>query len=108
MPVKKLKEYLNRNGVKYVSIIHSPAFTAPGDRGDLSCARQKAGEDGDREARWHYGHGGFSPPPSISIFDLPEGAHRGRRRVELASEEEFLKMFSRLRYRCDAALRESV
>jgi Ala-tRNA(Pro) deacylase len=28
MPVKKLKDFLDKNGVKYVSIRHSPAFTA--------------------------------------------------------------------------------
>src|SRR5207245_8682739 len=28
MPVKKLKEFLDREKVKYVSIIHSPAYTA--------------------------------------------------------------------------------
>ncbi len=28
MPVRKLKEFLDRNGVKYVSITHSPAFTS--------------------------------------------------------------------------------
>ncbi|MEW6156394.1 MAG: YbaK/EbsC family protein [Verrucomicrobiota bacterium] len=28
MPAKKLKEFLDSNDVKYVSIIHSPAFTA--------------------------------------------------------------------------------
>jgi Ala-tRNA(Pro) deacylase len=28
MPVKKLKEFLDQNGVKYVSINHSPAYTA--------------------------------------------------------------------------------
>jgi len=29
MPAKKLKNFLNRHGVRYVSILHSPAFTAP-------------------------------------------------------------------------------
>jgi len=28
MPVQRLKEYLNRNNVKYVSIVHSEAYTA--------------------------------------------------------------------------------
>ena len=28
MPVKKLKEFLDQNAVKYVSITHSQAFTA--------------------------------------------------------------------------------
>ncbi len=29
MPVQKLKEFLDRNHIKYVSILHSQAFTAP-------------------------------------------------------------------------------
>ena len=28
MPVKKLKEYLDKEKIKYVSIVHSPAYTA--------------------------------------------------------------------------------
>ncbi len=28
MPVRKLKEYLDRENIKYVSIVHSPAYTA--------------------------------------------------------------------------------
>jgi len=28
MPAKKLKEYLDKNGVKYATITHSPAYTA--------------------------------------------------------------------------------
>jgi Ala-tRNA(Pro) deacylase len=28
MPVKTLKEFLNRENIKYVSIVHSPAYTA--------------------------------------------------------------------------------
>ena len=28
MPVKKLKEYLDKQGIRYVTIIHSPAYTA--------------------------------------------------------------------------------
>ena len=28
MPVKKLREFLDQNGIKYVTVSHSPAFTA--------------------------------------------------------------------------------
>ncbi len=28
MPVKKLQEFLDKEGIKYVSIVHSPAYTA--------------------------------------------------------------------------------
>ena len=29
MPVKKLKAFLDKEKIKYVSIVHSPAYTAP-------------------------------------------------------------------------------
>jgi len=28
MPVKKLKEFLDKNNIKYVAMVHSPAYTA--------------------------------------------------------------------------------
>jgi Ala-tRNA(Pro) deacylase len=30
MPAQRLKEYLNKNNIKYISIMHSPAYTAQG------------------------------------------------------------------------------
>jgi Ala-tRNA(Pro) deacylase len=30
MPTQRLKEYLNKNNIKYISIMHSPAYTAQG------------------------------------------------------------------------------
>ena len=30
MPAQRLKEYLNKNNIKYISIVHSPAYTAQG------------------------------------------------------------------------------
>lgn len=41
MPATKLKEFLNSRGVKYVSIQHSPAFTAP----EVAASAHVAGRD---------------------------------------------------------------
>jgi len=41
MPATKLKEYLNSRGIKYVSIQHSPAFTAP----EVAASAHVAGRD---------------------------------------------------------------
>ena len=41
MPATKLKEFLNSRGVKYVSIQHSPAFTAP----EVAASSHVAGRD---------------------------------------------------------------
>lgn len=41
MPATKLKEYLNRRGVKYLSIQHSPTFTAP----EIAASAHIAGRD---------------------------------------------------------------
>ena len=41
MPATKLKEFLNRRGVKYVSIQHSPAYTAP----EVAASAHVAGRD---------------------------------------------------------------
>ena len=41
MPAKKLKEFLDSRGVKYVSIRHSPAYTAP----EVAASAHIAGSD---------------------------------------------------------------
>ena len=41
MPATKLKEFLNSRGVKYISIQHSPAFTAP----EVAASSHVAGRD---------------------------------------------------------------
>ena len=92
MPVAQLKEFLDKEGVKYVSIIHSRAYTAqetaesahiPGKQiaktvmvkidGDMAMAVLPASEQVDRE--------------------LLRGV-AGAEKVVLASEKEFSDLFS--------------
>ena len=41
MPATKVKAYLDTKGVKYVSILHSPAFTAP----EIAASAHVSGRD---------------------------------------------------------------
>ena len=40
MPIKKLKEFLDANHVKYVSVVHSQAYTDGPARGDQDMSRR--------------------------------------------------------------------
>ena len=40
MPVKKLKQFLDSENVRYVSIVHSPAYTAQ-EEGTLSVPERR-------------------------------------------------------------------
>lgn len=91
MPVKKLKEYLDQNKVKYVSITHSPAFTAQ----EIAATAHIPGKDlaktvmvklDDRMAM-------VVLPASYQVdFDLLKNA-AGAKRAELATEAEFKGLF---------------
>ncbi len=91
MPVQKLKEFLDTNGVKYVMIQHSPAFTAQ----EIAASAHVPGKElaktvmvkiDDKMAM-------AVVPASFRVnFDrLREAA--GAERVELAGEADFEDMF---------------
>ena len=91
MPVKKLKEFLDSNNVKYVSISHSPAYTA---QGIAACAHIPGKElaktvmvkiDGTMAMA-------VVPAPHQVDFNLLRQAAGGKS-VELASEQEFQNLF---------------
>jgi Ala-tRNA(Pro) deacylase len=91
MPVQKLKEFLDRQGVKYVTIQHSPAFTAQ----EIAASAHIPGKElaktvmvqiDDKMAM-------AVVPASFKVdFDLLREA-AGAQRVKLASEAEFQDMF---------------
>jgi Ala-tRNA(Pro) deacylase len=91
MPVQKLKEYLDSQGIKYVSIIHSPAYTAQEVaasahiRGKAMAKTVMVKVDGKMAM--------VVLPASVKVnFALLKevtGAHA----VELASEQEFKDLF---------------
>ena len=91
MPVKKLKEYLDRHGIEYVTITHSPAYTAQA----IAAAAHIPGKDlaktvmvvlDDRMA--------MAVLPSSIMVDLErlrEAA--GVEKARLATEAEFKGLF---------------
>jgi len=91
MPVQRLKDYLNNNGVKYVSIIHSEAYTAQ-EVAALTHVSGKAlaktvmiKKDGQMAMA-------VLPASHKVDWDLLKGV-TGADRIELASEGEFNDRF---------------
>jgi Ala-tRNA(Pro) deacylase len=91
MPVKRLKEFLDSNGVHYVSITHSPAFTSQ----EIAATAHIPGKELAKAVMIKI-DGRMAMvvlPGSYKIdFDLLENA-LGAKRVELASEQEFKDLF---------------
>jgi len=91
MPVKKLREFLDRNQVKYVTISHSTAYTAQ----EIAASAHVKGKDLAKTVMVKI-DGKMAMvivPASYKVdFDLLQditGAHQ----VELASESEFRSLF---------------
>ncbi|NLE30324.1 MAG: YbaK/EbsC family protein [Phycisphaerae bacterium] len=91
MPAKRLKEFLDNSGVHYVTITHSPAFTAQ----EIAATAHVPGKELAKTVMVKI-DGQMAMvvlPGSYKIdFDLLEEA-LGARRVELASEQEFKDLF---------------
>jgi len=91
MPVTKLKEFLDRENVKYVSIRHSPAFTAQ----EIAASAHIPGKELAKTVMVKI-DGQMAMvvlPASYRInFELLAEA-LGAKRVELATEGEFRKLF---------------
>ena len=91
MPVKKLKEFLNTEGVKYIMISHSPAYTAQQTAASAHISGKELAKtvmvkvDGKMAMA--------VLPASYRVnFELLKKAAEVRE-VELATEEEFKGMF---------------
>lgn len=91
MPAKRLKDFLDSNGVHYVTMTHSPAFTAQ----EIAATAHVPGKELAKAVMVKV-DGRMAMvvlPGSYKIdFDLLESA-LGARRVELASEQEFKDLF---------------
>lgn len=91
MPVQRLKEYLTNNNVKYVSIVHSEAYTAQ----EIAASAHVSGKELAKTVIIKKdGKMAMAVlPASHKIeWDLLKGA-AGAVRIELASEQEFIEMF---------------
>jgi len=91
MPVKKLKEFLDTNNVKYVTIIHSTAYTAQ----EIAATAHISGKELAKTVM-------VKIDGKMAMVVLP-ATHKvdfklmkkvaGAKKIELASEEEFKDMF---------------
>jgi Ala-tRNA(Pro) deacylase len=91
MPVQRLKEYLGSNNIKYVSIVHSEAYTAQE-------VAESAHVSGNEMAKTVI----IKKDDKMAMVVLPASqkidwrllkAETGTSRIELASEREFKNMF---------------
>ena len=91
MPVKKLKEFLDKENIKYVSLRHSPAYTAQEIAATVHIPGKELAKavivklDGKMAMA-------VLPGSHQIDFNLLKEAS-GARKVELATEEEFKDMF---------------
>jgi Ala-tRNA(Pro) deacylase len=91
MPVRKLKEFLDRNQVKYVAIVHSPAYTAQ----EVAASAHISGKEVAKTVIVKLnGKPAMAVLPAnqkIILQDLRELT--GSDEVKFATEEEFKKLF---------------
>jgi len=91
MPVKKLKDFLDSNKIKYVTIKHSPAYTAPEIAGTAHIPGKELAKtviikvDGKMAMA-------VLPASQKVNFDLLKKI-AGASKAELASEQEFKDLF---------------
>jgi len=91
MPVRKLKEFLDREGIKYVTISHSKAYTAQ----EVAASAHISGKEMAKTVIVKTdGEMAMVVLPANHKLDVAtlEG-DLGARRVELASEDEFRGLF---------------
>jgi Ala-tRNA(Pro) deacylase len=91
MPVKKLKEFLDRAGVKYVSIKHSPAYTAL----EIAQLTHIPGKELAKTVMLKLdGKMAMAVLPAADHVDVEQLARgAGAKRAQLATEGEFKNLF---------------
>jgi Ala-tRNA(Pro) deacylase len=91
MPVKRLKEFLDREKVKYVSIIHSTAYTAQEVAASAHVTGKELAKTVIVELDGKMAMAVLPANRKIVLQDLREVT--GSDEVKFASEEEFKKLF---------------
>lgn len=91
MPVKKLKEFLDQNHIKYVTMIHSPAYTAQ----EIAASAHIPGRELAKTVMIKMnGEMAMAVLPASKKVDLEKLKElTGAESVELATEHEFLNTF---------------
>jgi Ala-tRNA(Pro) deacylase len=91
MPIKKLKEFLDQNNVKYVSITHSPVYTAQ----EIAASAHVKGKELAKTVMVKLdGRMAMAVLPAsyrVDFGQLKEASGAGK--AELATEEEFKDLF---------------
>ena len=91
MPIKKVKDYLNRNDVKYVTISHSPAYTSM----EVAASAHVSGNELAKTVMVKV-DGNMSMVILPASYKIDFGLLKeltGANKVELATEDEFVSMF---------------
>ena len=91
MPVKKLKEFLDQERIKYVSIVHSTAYTAQEVAASAHITGKELAKTVIVELDGKMAMAVLPANRKIVLQDLREVT--GSDQVKFASEEEFRKMF---------------
>jgi len=91
MPVKKLKEYLDKNKIKYVSISHSPVYTAQ----EIAASTHIPGKELAKTVMVKLdGKMAMAVLPASYKVDFKQLKEvSGAKKAELATEEEFKNLF---------------
>jgi Ala-tRNA(Pro) deacylase len=92
MPVRKLKEFLDTEKVKYVSIVHSPAYTAQEVAASAHITGRELAKTIIVELDRQMAMAVLPANRKIVLQDLREVT--GSDQVKFASEEEFKKKFA--------------
>ncbi|MBM4034127.1 MAG: YbaK/EbsC family protein [Planctomycetes bacterium] len=91
MPAKKLKEFLDAQGVRYVTLTHSPAFTAP----EIAASAHIPGKQLAKTVMVKI-DGAMAMavlPANVGVDFKALAALAGARRAELATEADFADLF---------------
>ncbi len=91
MPVKKLQQFLNDNHVKYITVNHSPAYTAREVAGSVFLPRRDFAKVIMVKIDGRMAMAVLPASRRIDMDKLCEAA--GATRVEIAEEDEFKSLF---------------
>src|SRR5215470_17937432 len=91
MPVKKLKEFLDKEGIRYVSIVHSPAYTAQEVAASAHITGRELAKTVIVELDRQMAMAVLPANRKIVLQDLREVT--GSDQVKFASEEGFRQLF---------------
>ncbi len=92
MPVKRLKEFLDSNNIKYVSISHSPAYTAQAIAASAHVSGKELAKTVVVKVDGKMAMAVLPASYQIDFDKMKEAA--GAKSVELATESEFKDLFA--------------